>query len=258
MNETFVHNGGTFGITRTGDAAAPVRLLLLHGWKQPASSLNRLVATLQKECAIIGLDTPGNTIAPEPPATWDITDYVDGVREFMATQPMAPTIIVCHSFGARLAMRLAAQNLPWLHGIAVVGGHGLRPIRPWYVSLKLWSIVRVTKIAGFADRLLGLGLKAKWAGRFGATDYKNAGAMRDVFVRVIRDDVAPLLPQVTVPVLLVYGGKDVSTPVVMGQKYHDLLAKSELIVMPNDDHYTLLDSAVVATHVKNFVKKVLV
>jgi hypothetical protein len=245
MTEVFQHNGGALHITRTGVADAPARLLLLHGWKQPAASLLQMVTTLQTTHSIIGIDTPGNGTAPEPPSTWDIGDYVNAVAAFMAMQP------------ASLAMRLAAKKLPWLRAIAVVGGHGLKPIRPLHKQLKIWSIVRVTKIAGFIDRLFGLGLKAKWAGKFGATDYKNAGAMRGVFLRVIRDDVAPLLHDVAVPVLLVYGAHDFETPVAMGRKYKELLPNAQLIEMPNDDHYTLLTSAIVATHVKTFIKNVM-
>lgn len=243
-------------VTRAGAGDAPHRLLLLHGWRQPAASLLGLINTLLPNYQIIGLDTPGNGVAPVPPASWGIADYVDAVAAFMATEEIKPTAIICHSFGCRLAMRLAAQQQPWLRAIAVVGGHGLRPIRPLHKKIKLWAIVRVTKILGALDRAAGTGLKPSWAAKFGSADYKMADAMRDVFIRVINDDVAPLLPQVKVPVLLLYGAHDTETPPAMGRKYHRLLANSRYIELPNDDHYTLLNSTVAATRIKEFVQEV--
>lgn len=257
MAETFTHQGGTLQVTRAGSAAAPLRLLLLHGWKQPASSLLPVISTLQAAHSIIALDTPGNGVAPEPPATWGLPDYVDLVAAFMATQPNVPTVIVCHSFGARLAMHLAARHVPWLRGVVVIGGHGLRPVRPLGRQLKVWAITRVTKIAGFIDRLFGLGLKAKWASRFGSADYRSAGSLRDVFVRIVADDVAPLTPQVNVPVILIYGENDTETPPSMAQRYHALLPHSELVILPREDHYSVLTSSVVATQAKTFIQKVL-
>lgn len=256
MSENFNHNGGTLQVLRAGNASAAHRLLLLHGWRQPASSLLGAVNTLLPQHEVIGLDTPGNGLAPVPPATWGVVDYVNAVAAFMAAQPAKPTIIVCHSFGCRLAMRLAAARAPWLAGVAVVGGHGLRPIRPLHKKIKLWSIVRITKIFGALDRALGTGLKAKWAGKFGSADYKTSDGMRDVFIRVINDDVQPLLHNVNIPVLLLYGAHDTETPPAMGRKFNKLLLSSEYIELPNDDHYTVLTSPVVATRIKEFVQKV--
>jgi len=257
MTETFQSDGGTAHVLRTGNAAAGKRLLLLHGWKQPAASLLPVVSTLQRDWVIVRLDTPGNGIAPAPPAEWNIQNYVRLVAALMAAEPALPTIIVCHSFGARLAIHLAAQQLPWLRGIAVVGGHGLRPIRPLGRRIKVWSITRITKIAGAIDRLFNLGLKQKWASRFGSADYRNAGSMRDVFVRIVADDVAPLVPRVNVPVTLIYGANDTETPPEMARRYHALLPQSDLTILPNHDHYSVLTSPVVATLVKTFVHKVL-
>jgi pimeloyl-ACP methyl ester carboxylesterase len=257
MAEEFLHGDGIAYVLRAGSATAPRRLLLLHGWKQPASSLLPTVTTLQQDYAIIGLDTPGNGVAPEPPSDWAIQDYVRLVAAFMAAQPAAPTVIVCHSFGARLAMHLAAQGAPWLQGIVVIGGHGLRPIRSLSRRIKVWTITRITKVAGLLDRVFGLGLKPKWASRFGSADYRAAGAMRDVFVRIVADDVSPLLPQVRTPVALLYGANDTETPPAMGQRYHALLPNSELNILPGQDHYSVLTSPVVATLAKRFITKVL-
>ena len=257
--EEFLHNGGTLLVTRSGNPAADApRLLLMHGWGQPASSLLPLTTTLARQFQIVGLDTPGNGVAPLPPASWGIGDYVDLIAAWLATQPETKTIIVCHSFGARLAMRLAARRaVPGLAGICVVGGHGLKPIRSLPRRLKIGALVRVTKTLGWLDRMLHIGLKARWAARIGSPDYQNAGALRPVFVRIVSDDVAPILDCVTVPVLLLYGQHDDQTPPAMGARYHVLLPRSAFHELPGLDHYTVLTSGagLVQTYLRDFLKE---
>ena len=267
------HGGGTLLITLSGRREASVRIVLLHGWGQPGSSLLPLVTTLQREAEIIALDTPGNGVAPLPPGAWGIADYVALVESWLATLPAKPTLFVCHSFGARLAMRIAARELATresaatqsqaqpgcLRGIVVVGGHGLKPVRPLLKRLKIWTLVRITKLLGRIDRSAGTGLKASWAARIGSADYKNAGAFRAVFVRIVGDDVAPLLPRVMVPVLLLYGERDSETPPAMGARYHKLLPRSEFHVLPGLDHYTVLThgAGLVQTYLREFLQKVM-
>ena len=254
--EEFTQKGGTLRVSRSGNADA-LRLLLLHGWGQPAASLLPLTTTLARQFQIVGLDTPGNGIAPIPPASWGIDDYVGLVAAWLATQTSIPTVIVCHSFGCRLAMHLAARGaVPGLRGIMVVGGHGLRPIRPLPRRLKVWALVRVTKLLGALDRALHTGLKARWAARIGSPDYQNAGALRPVFVRIVSDDVAPVLNRVTVPVLLLYGANDDQTPPAMGRRFQALLPHSTFHELPGLDHYTVLTSGagLVQTALREFLK----
>ncbi len=253
------HGGGTLLTTQSGQADASARIVLLHGWGQPGASLLPLVTTLQRDFEIFALDTPGNGVAPLPLENWGITDYVALVESWLATLAEKPTLFVCHSFGARLAMRIAATQPDYLKGIVVVGGHGLKPIRPLLKQIKVWSLVRITKTLGLLDRLAQTGLKAKWAARIGSADYKNAGAFRRVFVRIVADDVAPLLPRVQVPVLLLYGEYDTETPPAMGARYHKLLPQSDFQILPALDHYTVLTNGagLVQTYLREFVKKVL-
>lgn len=256
MSEIFEYNQGMLHISRLGQLTAPTRLLLLHGWGQPAASLLPAVSALTRTHAVLALDLPGNGVAPTPPATWAMADYTAAVAAFMAQEPSMPTIIVCHSFGCRVAMRLAATAPAWLQGIAVLAGHGLRPQRAWHQSVKIKAIIRLSKILGAFDRLFGTAAKARWAARFASPDYKAANpALRAVFQRVIADDVTPLLPRVTVPVLLLYGAHDRETPPAMGQKFNQLLPRARYVLLPHDDHYSILNSAVAATRLKEFVQE---
>lgn len=256
--QSYQHNGGTLLASRSGMAEADRRIVLLHGWGQPGASLLPLVTTYGREAEIIALDTPGNGVAPQPPESWGIADYVTLVQSWLESQPVKPTLFICHSFGARLAMRIAATQPGWLKGIVVVGGHGLKPIRPLMKQLKVWTLVRITKLLSRIDHMAGTGMKTKWAARIGSADYRNAGGFRNVFVRIVSDDVSPLLKNVHIPVLLLYGENDDQTPPVMGARYNKLLANSEFHILPALDHYTVLTTGagLVQTYLREFTQKV--
>jgi pimeloyl-ACP methyl ester carboxylesterase len=51
-----------------------------------------------------------------------------------------------------------------------------------------------------------------------------------------RDATDSLLPQLKMPVLIVWGGKDQITPVSQGEKIHDLVPRSQLEVIPACGH----------------------
>ena len=58
----------------------------------------------------------------------------------------------------------------------------------------------------------------------GAYDYnKLAGNMKQTFENIVSSNVEPLLPSINTPVLLVWGTKDVLTPVKMSKEAHRLL-----------------------------------
>ena len=74
--------------------------------------------------------------------------------------------------------------------------------------------------------------------RFGAEDYKNAqGVMKPTFVKVVNDDVTPVLHCIKCPVLLVWGEKDTAVPLWMGKEMEKEMPDAGLAVFQNDDHF---------------------
>ena len=61
--------------------------------------------------------------------------------------------------------------------------------------------------------------------------------MRETFVKVVNDDVKPLLAKIKCPVILIFGENDDATPLWMGKELESNLADGALIVFENDDHY---------------------
>ena len=54
---------------------------------------------------------------------------------------------------------------------------------------------------------------------------------------VDQTDLSPQLPAVHIPTLLIWASDDAISPVGVGERLHELLPNSELLVLPSDDHW---------------------
>jgi pimeloyl-ACP methyl ester carboxylesterase len=76
--------------------------------------------------------------------------------------------------------------------------------------------------------------------RFGSADYRAAGALRPVFVRVVNEDLTESAQAATCRALLVWGDDDRETPLWLAYRYQQLLGgapRATLVVLPHKDHH---------------------
>ena len=60
----------------------------------------------------IALDLPGFGVAQEPPAAWSTAEYASFVNPVLDDMAGGPVVVLGHSFGARVAVHLAAGAAP--------------------------------------------------------------------------------------------------------------------------------------------------
>ena len=78
--------------------------------------------------------------------------------------------------------------------------------------------------------------------RFGSDDYQNSsGVMRKILVRVVNENLKPILRDIKAPTLLIWGEKDEATPLYMGQIMEKEISDSGLVVFEGAGHYSYLD-----------------
>ena len=145
----------------------------------------------------------------------------------------------------------------------LTGCAGLRPKR----TLKGWVRTRMYQIARVVMQALGaipvFAEKSKHAVdalrvAFSSQDYLATPAeLRGSFNKIVREDLRPLLPQITQPTLLVWGEKDTATPLWMGELMQKELPNARLLVYEVDDHFAYFNqTARFATAVDAFLQEV--
>ena len=90
----------------------------------------------------------------------------------------------------------------------------------------------------------------------GSSDYAAASpTMRKVFVRVVNEDLAPLLPQIPEETLLIWGENDTATPLSDGMQMEREIPNAGLAKIARAGHYAWLDQPYVfASILKSYLK----
>ena len=71
----------------------------------------------------------------------------------------------------------------------------------------------------------------------GEHDYvKTSGIMRDVFKKVISDNLRPEVSRLKLPVLILWGERDKATPIAAGRYINKAVRLSKLIIYSQGDH----------------------
>jgi len=217
-------------------------VLLLHGWGANITLYQGIIDTLKQVGRVIALDMPGFGKTPEPPMPWCVDDYVDFVLHFIATFQLERLSVVVHSFGGRVFFKMnARENLPFSIDRAVlIDSAGILPKKTvrQKVSLKCYKLGRAfmsTKVMHF----LYPDAVEDMRRRRGSSDYNNATPlMRATLVKVVNEDLEPLIGRVTCPTLLIWGDLDTATPIEDARRMEELIADAGLVVCEGAGHFS--------------------
>ena len=206
--------------------ATPPAVVALHGWGRTGADFAPIVEGLDA----VAVHFPGFGTADPPPEAWGTPEYADLVAE--AITPFAPVVVVGHSFGGRVAVRLAA-NYPNLVSALVLTGVPLVRLSPTSRPALSYRIVRWLA----SKKLVPASVLEKQKRTRGSADYNAAqGIMRDILVTTVNERYEDDLARVTVPVHMVWGENDVAAPMPAGDAASRLIPTATFRVVPGAGH----------------------
>lgn len=206
--------------------STPPAVVALHGWGRSGADFSAIVSGLDA----VAPHLPGFGGADEPPAVWGTGDYAELVAE--AIRPFGPVVILGHSFGGRVAVRLAARHPELVRALVLTGVPLLRPVSTSRPKLE-YRIVRALAKRG----ILPESALEKQRQKYGSRDYKAAsGTMRGVMVRTVNEDYAADLALVRVPVRMVWGENDTEAPMALGRSASELIDGATFRVVEGGGH----------------------
>lgn len=225
-------------------AGSPIRtFLMLHGWGQTGTSLERIGRLLERDARVLIPDLPGFGSAPMLAQGAGTAEYAAWLAERIANGdwPIArPLVLVGHSFGGRVAIRLAAARPDLVDALVLIAGAGLKKRRSPLFRLRAAILRHGAHLARAIDRLAGSELHAAYARRVGSADYRRAGPLRATFVRTITEDLSDTAPAVRCPTLLLYGEEDRETPPEFGRRYAELMPDACFETLAGFGHLDIL------------------
>ena len=237
-------NGASVYCEQMGEGNKQV--LLLHGWGCSTEHFRPIMQAMEKEYRMTVIDFPGHGKSSRPPDPWGVGDYADCVRDVMDQLGLEKCHLIAHSFGGRVSLHLAANSPERVDKMVLTGCAGLKKPQTEEQKKRSQAYQKKKQQLQHLQKLPLIGKLAenaleKLRKQYGSADYNALDEeMRKTFVKVISEDLAPLLPKVQASTLLIWGEKDQDTPLWMGRKMEKEIRDAGLVVFENDDHFAYL------------------
>ncbi|MBV8960821.1 MAG: alpha/beta hydrolase [Actinobacteria bacterium] len=212
------------------------RVVALHGWARTHADFTGVLGGLDADTGAIAVDLPGFGATPPPPEVWGGRQYAEAIVPLLADLP-EPPVLLCHSFGGRVGVHLAAGWPDHVRALVLTGvpllrlGGGRKPALRYRVGRALHR-----------RGILGDEAMERLRQRYGSTDYKRAqGIMRAVHVVAVNETYEDQLAATRCPVELVWADNDTEAPLPVAERAATMLGdQATLTVLPGAGHMTPL------------------
>ena len=205
---------------------SPARVVALHGWGRSGADFIGLLAGLDA----VAIHLPGFGPAAAPDAVWGTDEYARLVAE--AIEPLGPVVVVGHSFGGRIAVRLAASRPELVSGLVLTGAPLVRlaPVSKPKLSYRIAKTLN--RIGLISDSAMEARRK-----KAGSSDYNAAqGIMRDIMVKTVNEIYDDDLTRISAPTWLVWGENDTAAPTAAGKVASERIRGARWTVVPGEAH----------------------
>lgn len=219
-------------------------IVFLHGWGGEIASFGPIPAVLADRFRTAAVDLPGFGASPLPPVPWGTFEYAECLASFLRQSDLAPCILVGHSFGGRVSLALAARHPDLVKKLILVDSAGLVPRRTPSYYARVYLVKSARKILSLPGlRSLKEPSLRRLYRALGSSDYNSAvdPVLRAILVKVVNEDLRPILPRIAAPTLLIWGDRDEDTPLADGQVMEKLIPDAGLVVFEGAGHFAYLD-----------------
>jgi pimeloyl-ACP methyl ester carboxylesterase len=227
-------------------------LVLLHGGVSDSREWRRQFEGLSDAFTVVAWDAPGCGRSSDPLGSFSMSEYADCLAGFIDALGLGRPHVAGLSFGGTVALELFRRHprVPrtLVLAPAYTGWAGSLP--PETVTERLEGVIR--------DSQLSAGeFAARWLPTLFSDDAPRP--LRDELGAIIADfhphgvramaramaeaDLRDVLRQIDVPTLLLYGERDVRSPLSIAEDLHSRIRDSTLVVLPGVGHQINMEAA---------------
>lgn len=215
-------------------------LLLLHGWGTDSSNFWNLVEPLRDQFTLWLIDLPGFGKSDPPQSSWQVMDFAKLVAQFIRENDIKHPDVLGHSFGGRVAIKLASHYPDAVNRLILEDSAGIKPkkgVRSYFLYI-LAKFIKylVPNIANLKVRLRHLLYSSI------ESDYETVDSLRETFLRTIDEDLRGDMKKITNQTLLIWGENDRVVSLADGKKIYQAVPNSRLEVIEGAGHSPHLDN----------------
>jgi pimeloyl-ACP methyl ester carboxylesterase len=169
---------------------------------------------------------------------WNLTDYVNFLRNYLKTHHLNKPVFICHSFGGRVALKLLSEEPTVAQALILSGTPGYRSL---YSNRRL-LVTTISQIGRKLIKVPPFSLLGDFPTRIfyvvvGARDLsKLSGFIRQTFINIVEEDLEVYMKKIRVPTLLLWGVDDPLVGLEIAEKMHATIPRSKLVTLPATRH----------------------
>lgn len=210
------------------------KLFILHGWTYQSDTWKPLLTILgTRGVNYEFLLIPGLTDATNPPPAGGLTldDYVKWLEG--KTAGYDKVILYGHSNGGRISLAFAAKHPEKVERLILEDSAGIPPTgsRRWKRDIfkKISQAGHLFTRSEFVRKLFYKIIRE--------SDYRDATPeMKKTMVNLLSVDLSLVLGKIKMPTLIIWGKNDEMTPLAEGERIHQGIHGSRMVVIPDARH----------------------
>ncbi len=201
-------------------------ILFLHGWQGDKNSFISSIKFFNHQYNTLSISMPPykDSIIP---LTMD--DYKNIVYTILKLLNLTHIIIICHSFGFRVALMLASTDIG-ISKIIITGGAGIK-LKPHFFK----------KLTSQFNQILLL-THPEYYSQIASSDYRDLSTIDKItFKNIVNKDLTNYLPLLNCPAFLFWGNNDTSTHVKITRIFKTFHPNCKIKIIKNGSHFCYLE-----------------
>lgn len=232
-------------------------VVLAHGFVGDGrSTWESQLDALADEFTVVAWDAPGAGGSADPPEGFGMDGYADCLAGFLRALRIVQPNLVGLSFGGALALAAFHRHRRLASSLTLLSGYAgwLGSLGPAEAQQRLSRSLELSKLppdefaAAMVPGMFSPSAKEELVSGF----IDSVRAFRpDGFLAMARasyEDQSHVLPEVDVPMLLLYADHDVRAPVAVGEAMHAVVPESDLVVLRGPGHVSSVEAPKQVTH----------
>lgn len=217
-------------------------LLIFPGWGDNRKTFDKVINILKEYFTIYIFDYPGFGNTEFPNIDLDIYDYSKIFIQFIKQNNIESPLVIGHSFGGRIIITMSGFYNIKFKKIVLIDSAGIKAKKSILSKLKQLSYKILKKIKNIIPKKYREKYLNKLVSIFGSNDYKSIpDSMKKTFINIVNTDLSEYLKYIISETLIIWGEKDIDTPLKDGYIMNELINDSGLIVLKNASHYSYLE-----------------
>ena len=193
-------------------------LVFLHGYLSSKEAFAAQIAYFSKFYRVTALDFLGFGKSKPLADPFSVADYAAWTKSVFCLLGVERPHVIAHSFGCRVAVKMASDDGNALDKIVLTGPAGVIMNRGLRYKCKVRAYRFVKRFAPrYAER------------KFGSAEYRSLSPMmKESYKKIVNEDLRECARQVQNPVLIIEGEEDYTTPMREARAYADCFPHCDL------------------------------